>query len=125
LEPIRPPYLLHKVDHFADGGDVVVVDGPVGDAAVEMGVVIGSFAAQVVNLESRQNVKICFCNFCNYKLKVDVLDTYIVFEKLGSSKAGIVQIYLLLIQIHRYKKTYDQTMVDILPEFIITNINFA
>ena len=53
---IRPPYLLHKVDHLADGGDVVVVYGPGGDAAVEMSVVIGSFAAQVVNLESRQNI---------------------------------------------------------------------
>jgi len=43
-------YLLHEVDHLADGGDVVVVDGPVGDAAVEVGVVVRSFAAQVVNL---------------------------------------------------------------------------
>ncbi len=51
------PHLLHKVDHLADGGNVVIVDGPVGDAAVEMGVVVRSFAAQVVNLNLQQNVK--------------------------------------------------------------------
>jgi hypothetical protein len=51
------PYLLHKVDHLADGGNIVIVDGPVGDAAVEMCVVVGSFATQVVNLNLHQNVK--------------------------------------------------------------------